>query len=109
MCIRDSLRIGEHSPILKDGFITSEENESLRRAGAVGEITCWAFDSQGRLIAGNHNERVASAPLRPPDKRLMIAVAMGKARRAALRAALLGRLISGLVTDEITAEHLLRR
>jgi DNA-binding transcriptional regulator LsrR (DeoR family) len=26
-----------------------------------------------------------------------------------LRAALLGRLISGLITDENTAEHLLRR
>ncbi len=101
--------LGENSPLLKDGFITAEENDSLRRAGAVGEITGWAFDSHGRPIVGNLNDRVVSAPLRPPNKRLMIGVAMGPARRAALRAALLGRLISGLVTDEITAEHLLRR
>ena len=40
---------------------------------------------------------------------VMIGVAMGPARRAPIRAALLGRLISGLITDESTAEHLLRR
>jgi DNA-binding transcriptional regulator LsrR (DeoR family) len=101
--------LGESSALLKDGFLTPEENESLRRAGAVGEITGWAFDSQGRLISGDMNDRVTSAPLRQPTKRLMIGVAMGSTRRAALRAALVGRLISGLITDESTAEHLLRR
>jgi DNA-binding transcriptional regulator LsrR (DeoR family) len=101
--------IGEGSALLKDGFITAEENDALRRAGAVGEITAWSFDSQGRLIQGLLNERCASAPLRQPAKRPMIGVAMGLARRTAIRAALTGRLITGLITDEATAEHLLRR
>jgi len=101
--------IGEGSALLKDGFITTEENEGVRRAGAVGEITAWTFDSQGRLIQGHLNERAASAPLRQPAKRPMIGVAMGLARRAAIRAALTGRLVTGLITDEATAEHLLRR
>jgi DNA-binding transcriptional regulator LsrR (DeoR family) len=101
--------LGENSPLYVDGFITLEEGEALRRAGAVGEITSWVFDSQGRLLSCAHNDRVATAPLRAPNKRLTIGVAMGAARRAALRAALLGRLISGLVTDEATAEHLLQR
>ena len=101
--------IGEGSALLKDGFITSEENEAVRKAGAVGEITAWSFDSQGRLIQGHLNERVASAPLRQPAKRPMIGVAMGVARRTAIRAALTGRLVTGLITDEATAEHLLRR
>jgi DNA-binding transcriptional regulator LsrR (DeoR family) len=101
--------IGENTPLLKDGFISFEENEALRSAGAVGEITGWAFDARGRLIEGLTNERVASAPLRQATKRLMIGVAMGPSRRAALRGALAGQLISGLVTDEATAEHLLRR
>jgi len=34
---------------------------------------------------------------------------MGPSRRAAIRGALIGKLISGLITDESTAEHLLRR
>ena len=101
--------IGEGSALLKDGFITAEENEALRKAGAVGEITAWSFDSQGRLIQGLTNERNAAAPLRQPAKRPMIGVAMGVSRRAAIRAALTGRLITGLITDEATAEHLLRR
>jgi DNA-binding transcriptional regulator LsrR (DeoR family) len=101
--------LGENSPLFKDGFITGEENEALRRAGAVGEITGLAFDARGRLIVGQINERVASAPLRQPTKRLMIGVAMGPSRRAAIRGALQGKLISGLITDESTAEHLLRR
>ena len=95
--------------MLKDGFITPEENDSLRRAGAVGEITGWAFDAHGRVIVGQINERVASAPLRQPTKRLMIASPW--ASRVAPRSAApsIGKLISGLITDEITAEHLLRR
>jgi DNA-binding transcriptional regulator LsrR (DeoR family) len=101
--------IGEGSALFKDGFITAEENEALRKGGAVGEITAWSFDSQGRLIQGLLNERCAAAPLRQPAKRAMIGVAMGPTRRAAIRAALTGRLITGLITDEATAEHLLRR
>jgi len=101
--------IGEGSPLLKDGFITEDENEALRRAGAVGEITAWAFDAQGRLIPGHSNARCASAPLRQPAKRPMIGVAMGSSRRTAIRAALTGRLLTGLITDEATAESLLRR
>jgi DNA-binding transcriptional regulator LsrR (DeoR family) len=101
--------IGEGSALLKDDFITTEENDALRKAGAVGEITAWSFDSQGRLIQGLLNERCASAPLRQPAKRPMIGVAMGLSRRAAIRAALTGRLVTGLITDEATAEHLLRR
>jgi DNA-binding transcriptional regulator LsrR (DeoR family) len=99
--------IGENSAIVQDGIISREEAEALRNAGAVGEITGWAFDSSGRLIEGSINARVASAPLRRPTDRLMIGVAMGVSRRAALRGALTGKLISGLVTDEATAEHLL--
>jgi DNA-binding transcriptional regulator LsrR (DeoR family) len=99
--------IGENSAVVQDGIISREEAEALRSAGAVGEITGWAFDSAGRVIADPINDRVASAPLRQPTDRLMIGVAMGVSRRAALRGALTGKLISGLVTDEATAEHLL--
>ena len=62
----------------KDGFITAEENEALRKAGAVGEIIGWAFDSQGRSDRrACSTSACASAPLRQPAKRPMIGVAMG--------------------------------
>lgn len=101
--------IGDNAAIVQDGIISREEADALRNAGAVGEITGWAFDSSGRLVENPINDRVASAPLRRPTDRLMIGVAMGVSRRAALRGALTGKLISGLVTDEATAEHLLHK
>ncbi|MGA2043361.1 MAG: sugar-binding transcriptional regulator [Roseiarcus sp.] len=100
--------VGDNAAIVQDGIVMREEVEALRAAGAVGEITGWAFDSRGRVIESPINDRVASAPLRPAT-RLTIGVAMGPSRRAPLRAALSGQLISGLVTDEATAEHLLLR
>jgi DNA-binding transcriptional regulator LsrR (DeoR family) len=100
--------VSDNAALVQDGIVTREEAEALRAAGAVGEITGWSFDAQGRLVEGSINDRVASAPLRPAAG-LMIGVAMGPTRRAALRGALAGGLISGLVTDEATAEHLLQR
>jgi DNA-binding transcriptional regulator LsrR (DeoR family) len=99
--------IGENSPLVQDGIVTPAEADALRKLGAVGEITGWAFDSMGHVLSGGTNERVVSAPLRGPRDRLIIGVAMGASRRAAIRAALAGKLISGLITDEATAEHLL--
>jgi DNA-binding transcriptional regulator LsrR (DeoR family) len=99
--------VSDSAALVQDGIVTRAEAATLREAGAVGEITGWAFDSRGRVIEGAINDRVASAPLRPGEG-LMIGVAMGASRRAALRGALAGRLISGLVTDEVTAEHLLQ-
>ncbi|MDE3080826.1 MAG: sugar-binding transcriptional regulator, partial [Paracoccaceae bacterium] len=78
-----------------------------RRAGAVGEVTGWAFDASGTLIEGLTNDRVASVRPVPGAGRRTICVAMGESRLPALRAALRGKLVNGLVTDERTAEMLL--
>ena len=101
--------VGDSAPLVQDGIITRLEAEALRQAGAVGEITGWAFDAAGRVLTEGTNLRVAGAPLMRGAKGLVIGVAMGPSRRAPLRGALAGGLISGLVTDESTAEHLLQR
>ena len=87
--------VGDSGALVQDGIITRQEAEALRQAGAVGEITGWAFDSAGRVLSEGTNQRVASAPLRRADNRLVIGVAMGPSRRAPMRGALAGRLISG--------------
>jgi DNA-binding transcriptional regulator LsrR (DeoR family) len=94
--------------LLVDGFVTEAENAELRAAGAVGEITGWAFDGEGRLIEGLTNDRVTSLPLDPASPIPVVAVGMGRPRRTAILAALRGRLVSGLITDEATAEYLLK-
>jgi DNA-binding transcriptional regulator LsrR (DeoR family) len=101
--------VGDSAPLIRDGMITREDAEALRQAGAVGEIIGWAFDAAGQVLRGGVSDRVASPPLKKATNTLIIGAAMGPSRRAPLRGALAGQLISGLVTDEATAEHLLRR
>ncbi|WP_159585472.1 sugar-binding transcriptional regulator [Chelativorans xinjiangense] len=99
--------LDDEAPLYVDGFITREELQALRRAGAVTEIIGWTFDPQGRLVEGITNERVASAPIPSRETSLVIASAMGKKKLPGIRIALEGKLINGLVTDEATAEALL--
>jgi DNA-binding transcriptional regulator LsrR (DeoR family) len=100
--------LGPSAPLFIDGFISGDELAALRKAGAVGEIVGWSFDAAGRLIQGITNDRVASAPI--PDRRRshVIAAAMGSAKLPAIAAAISGQLINGLITDETTAQALLK-
>lgn len=92
-----------------DGFISREELLELMRLGAVGELTGWAFDADGRIIAGGTNERVTSVPHRVPADSLAVGVGIGAAKVPAIRAALKGGALNGLITDEATAKALLDR
>ncbi|MEE2861667.1 MAG: sugar-binding transcriptional regulator [Paracoccus sp. (in: a-proteobacteria)] len=95
------------APLHVDGFLSQAEMDELARAGAVGEITSWVYDHQGRIIDCAFNRRVASAPLPHDSDRPMVAVASGLTKLPAIRAALAGRLINGLITSEATAERLM--
>lgn len=99
--------MGRQAPLMLDGFLTGADLEALIAAGAVGEITGWAYDAQGRLIEGLSNDRVASAPLPPRETTLVIGAAAGASKIPALRGALAGGLINGLITDLETGQALL--
>jgi DNA-binding transcriptional regulator LsrR (DeoR family) len=94
-------------PLLRDGFITEKERDELIRLGAVGDITGWAFDTQGRQIEGGSNARLTAIPHRLPLRRLTIGVAGGRSKAQAIAGALRGRLVSGLITDEAAARAIL--
>ncbi|MCC0063423.1 MAG: sugar-binding transcriptional regulator [Defluviimonas sp.] len=100
-------QMGRSAPLFVDGFLPGPEMEALMAGGAVGEITSWIYDRDGRIVDCDFNRRVASVPLPQPAERLRIAVAIGEAKRPALAAALRGRLVNGLVTNELMAEGLL--
>ncbi|WP_193334888.1 sugar-binding transcriptional regulator [Devosia beringensis] len=100
--------IGPDAPLYVDGFITDAELKELQKAGAVGEICGWSFDAEGKLIEGLTNERVASAPIPSRENALVVAIAMGARKLPGIRATLLRRLVNGLITDERTAEGLLK-
>lgn len=99
--------LGPTAPIFVDGFVSDDELKALRKAGAIGEIVGWAFDREGRMIEGLTNDRVAAAPIPSRETSLVIGLAMGDAKRAAILAAVTRRLVNGLVTDERTAAALL--
>jgi DNA-binding transcriptional regulator LsrR (DeoR family) len=99
--------IDDEAPLLRDGFVRSDEIRALVRAGAVGEITGWAFDQQGQLIDGLTNDRLLSVPLQQPATRLVIGVVLAAQRLRAVRGALRGHLLSGLITNERMAGLLL--
>lgn len=99
--------LGKGAPLALDGFLDKDELAALQDAGAVGEIVGWAFDADGKLISGETQARVASAPLPDLRRTLVVAAAMGKRKLPGIRAAIKGRLVSGLITDEATAEALL--
>jgi DNA-binding transcriptional regulator LsrR (DeoR family) len=100
--------IGPDAPLYVDGFITDAELRELQKAGAVGEICGWCFDAQGKLIEGLTNERVASAPIPSREGSLVVAIAMGTRKLPGIHATLNRRLVNGLITDERTAEGLLK-
>ncbi|WP_374655615.1 sugar-binding transcriptional regulator [Dongia sp.] len=100
-------QIDQGAQLHVDGFIARDELLELMRLGAVGEVTAWAFDAEGRVIAGGTNNRVTSVPHRVPAESLTVGAALGPAKVAAIRAALKGRILNGLITDEATAKALL--
>ncbi|KQS93387.1 MULTISPECIES: sugar-binding transcriptional regulator [unclassified Rhizobium] len=99
--------LGQDAPLCEDGFLGRDEMARLMSEGAVGEICGWMFDRDGELLSGSINERVASVPLPSRDSAVVIGIAKGKRKHAALSAALKGHVINGLITDEATAEFLL--
>jgi DNA-binding transcriptional regulator LsrR (DeoR family) len=99
--------VSEDAALLRDGFVKHDEMRAVLRAGAVGEITGWAFNDQGELIEGLTNDRVLSVPLERPAKRKVIGVAMAPQRLTAIKGALTGKLVNGLVTNEAMAKSLL--
>ncbi len=100
-------QLGDDAPLHIDGFINKTELASLRDAGAIGEVISWSFDQGGNILDHPVNHCVTSAPAVQPATNT-IAVAKGAKKVAAIRGAMRGKLISTLITDEATAEALLR-
>jgi DNA-binding transcriptional regulator LsrR (DeoR family) len=102
-------QMDQGAQVFVDGFVSREELLEIMRLGAVGELTGWAFDAQGRIVEGGTNRRLTSIPPQVPAKAMTIGAAVGPAKVSAIRAALKGRLINGLITDEATASAILKQ
>ncbi|OLP62323.1 DNA-binding transcriptional regulator [Xaviernesmea oryzae] len=99
--------LGVDGPLCQDGFLDPAEMGRLVEAGAAGEICGWMYDRDGQLMPGIR-DRVASVPLPDTQRCTVIGMAKGPRKLPALAAALRGRVLNGLITDEATAEALLK-
>ena len=97
-----------NAPLLIDGFLTRDDIRAFNRVGAVGEITSWVYDRNGHVIEGLVNDCVNSAPLVVDPPNPVFGIAAGEAKVAAIKGAMTGKLINCLITNEHTAELLLK-
>ena len=92
----------EPSPLLRrsGNSLAAEEQEELRRAGAVGDVCLRYFDGQGRAVESSFDQRVIGISrddiMRVPRR---IGVAGGLEKTDAIRAAVLGGWVNILITD----------
>ena len=101
----------EPSRLLADsGNIFSQaELDTLRRQGAVGDILLRFIDAKGNLVKTPLDSRVVSmqlGQLKKVDRSL--GVAGGRRKHAAIEAAVRGGWVNILVTDQCTAQWLVR-
>ncbi|MEM7465159.1 MAG: sugar-binding transcriptional regulator, partial [Pseudomonadota bacterium] len=79
--------LGPDAPLYQDGFVSQADLRALQKSGAIAEIVGWAFDSEGSLIDGLTNDRVASAKIPDRKKSLVIATAKGDLKLPGIAAA----------------------
>ncbi|MCL2896099.1 sugar-binding transcriptional regulator [Brenneria tiliae] len=96
-----------HCPLHYDGFITTEEVESLTAAGVTAEIVGHFIGADGQRVPSAMDDRLTSVTIRQYPEKPVIAFAGGEEKFRAIQAVLRGGWITGLVTDEDSARKLL--
>ena len=91
-----------------DNYFTAEQFDAAGRAGAVGQICLRFLDAEGGPVFTALDDLVMGVRLPQLRRaRRRWAVAGGPDKYAVLRAALVGGWVDHLVTDTVTAGHLL--
>ena len=102
-------QMSNDAPLLADGFVTRQELDEMQAAGAVGEVAGWVYDSAGHYLDVGTNRRTGGVRVEQGLDRPAIGIAAGASKVGAIAAALKSRIINGLITDEATAQAILRR
>ena len=90
------------------GYLSKKEIENLRRRGAVGHICAHHYDINGQILEIDLHRGIIGAGLTPLHTApQVIGIASGFEKSRAILGALRGKHINTLITDDITAQHLL--
>jgi DNA-binding transcriptional regulator LsrR (DeoR family) len=97
-----------HAPNSRDARAVTPGELAL--AKAAGDVIRHYFDSDGRLVDWDGEERmIAASPEQLRKARLVVGLATGAEKAQAIIGAARARLVSALVTDVRTAEAILER
>ncbi len=101
--------LGPESVLVESGFVTPADLDRLRAAGAVGDVLGRYLSTDGDLALPELDERTVGLPLDAlRDKAHSIGVAAGSGRGPIALAAIRRGILTTLVTDEATANWLVR-
>lgn len=99
--------VKEDALLFRLGYFNKEERELLQRTGA-GDICSRFFDTEGRIISEEINNRTVGLDLNELRKKeKSILVAGGQRKLEAIQASLAGGFANTLITDQFTAKALL--
>ncbi len=101
--------LNENASVVRVGCVHPAELPAMRRLGAVGDVLCRFIDANGEEVPLPIHDRVVGlslAQLKTTTR--LIAAAAGADKIEAIRAALTGGFIKIFITDEPTAEALLK-
>jgi len=96
--------------LYRDGFIRKEDFENISKCGAVGDINSYFYDKNGNRCKTELERRTIGIDLDHLRRvRYVMAVCGGKSKADAIYGALKGKIINIIVTDNETAEVILKK
>ncbi len=99
----------DSATIIKSGMLSQADLLQLRTSNAVGDVLCHFLGADGQLISTPIEDRLIATPLSGlkamPN---VVGLAAGSQKVEAIRAVLRGGYLDVLITDEATANLLLR-
>jgi len=102
--------INQKSSLYQTGYMSPQILDELQGRNAVGDIAGHFFDIHGEICDQTLESRTLAVPKETfRSMRLSIALAGGEHKLEAIEGALAGKWCNVLVTDETTAQNLLRR
>ena len=105
-----AIREGSSRLLFNDTYLKPSELAEFQAADAVGDICARSFDEHGRPCRLSFDRRIVGLQLTQIQRiPLVIGVATGSRKAAAIRGALEGKLISALITDQAAAVAVLRQ
>jgi DNA-binding transcriptional regulator LsrR (DeoR family) len=101
--------VPEFSSLLRAGYLNLEMLGQLRAQGAAGDVCARHYDTQGRVLDIELNQRIVGIELEALHGiEQVVGVAGGEAKAETILGALRGGHVNVLVTDDVTAHKVLQ-